>query len=310
MEISPNVSVVVVSYNTRDLLRECLRSVDASTMTPLEVFVVDNASVDGTQSMVASEFPGVTLIALERNLGFAGANNVALRRCRGSRILLLNPDATLAPDGLARLHATLSAWPRAASVGPRILNPDGSLQSCGYAFPTLMSEIRQSRRVNRALSRFVGPAPQGARPVPGAPAEVDWSDGACMLMRREALQAVGLLDEQYFLYTEELDWCFNARRAGWNIVVDPHAVVYHHRGQSSVSTGTSSLSTSLLVETRLRYYRKNHAASTAAAAALVLAAGYLKQWRSDPGGARAKLRGVGRWLTASGRRPGTHARLG
>jgi GT2 family glycosyltransferase len=308
METSPDVSVVVVSYNTRDLLRDCLRSVVGSSMTPLEVFVVDNASVDGSQSMVASEFPGVTLIALERNLGFAGANNVALRRCRGSRILLLNPDATLAPDGLARLHATLDAWPRAASVGPRILNPDGSLQSCGYAFPNLMSEIRQSKRVNRALSWFVQPVAQ--RAVPGAPGEVDWSDGACMLLRREALQTVGLLDEQYFLYTEELDWCFNARRAGWSIVVDPHAVVYHHRGQSSVSTGTSSLSTSLLVETRLRYYRKNHTAATAAAAALVLAAGYLKQWRSDPGGARAKLHGVGRWLAASCRRPGTHARLG
>ena len=148
-------------------------------------------------------------------------------------------------------------------------------------------------------------------PAPAGPSEVDWSDGACMLLRREALDAVGLLDEQYFLYTEELDWCFNARRAGWSIVVDSRAVVRHHRGQSSISTGSASLSTALLVEPRLRYYRKNHAIVTAAAAALILAAGYLKQWRTDPGEARAKLRGVGRWLAACTRRqPHAHSRLG
>lgn len=309
--MATDVAVIVVSYNTCALLRDCLQSVYASPSVPGEVFVVDNASADGSQAMVASEFPGVTLIALERNLGFAGANNVALRRCRASRVLLLNPDATLAPDALARLDATLDRWPDAAAAGPRILNADGTLQSCGYRFPTLLSEIRQSKRVGRLLSWVVLPEPEPGSVVPQGAAEVDWCDGACMLLRREALDAVGLLDEQYFLYTEELDWCFTARRAGWRIIVDPDAVVWHHRGQSSQSTGTGALSTALLVETRLRYYRKNHSRTTAVAAALILAAGYAKQWRLDPAASSAKLHGVGRWLAAGiSRQPRADAHLG
>ena len=235
MATATDVSVVIVSYNTRDLLRECLRSVYASSVTPREVFVVDNASSDGSQAMVAAEFPAVTLDALDRNLGFAGANNVAIRRSTGSRLLLLNPDAVLAPDALALLVAALDSRPRAASVGPRILNPDGSLQSCGYGFPSALSELRQSKRVDRVLTWAIGPAPVPSTPT--TTAEVDWSDGACMLLRREAVSSIGGLDEQYFLYTEELDWCFNARKSGWTIVVVPEAVVWHHRGQSSASTG-------------------------------------------------------------------------
>lgn len=300
--MATDVSAVIVSYNTCALLRDCLASVYASTVRPREVFVVDNASHDGSQAMVTAEFPAVTLLALDRNLGFAAANNVALRRAASPRILLLNPDATLAADALARLMATLDARPGAAVAGPRILNPDGSLQSCGYGFPTLLSEIRQSKRVNRLVSLVAGPGRVPDAAAPDTVREVDWCDGACMLLRRDALDGVGLLDEQYFLYTEELDWCLNARRAGWSIVVDPHAVVWHHRGQSSTSTGTSSRATALLVETRLRYYRKNHSLVTAMAAAAVVSAGFVKQLRTDPDGARAKLRGVGDWVASLRRR--------
>jgi GT2 family glycosyltransferase len=294
------ISAVVVSYNTRALLRDCLRSIYHSTVVPNEVFVVDNASSDGSVEMVRAEFPGVTVIALERNLGFAGANNIALRQFSGSRVLLLNPDAVLAPDALGTLSAALTRWSHAAAVGPYVKNPDGSTQSCGYRFPTLLGEIRQSRRIDRALGWVAGPnVPQ---PPATAEGEVDWADGCCLLIRREALAAVGLLDEQYFLYTEELDWCFNARKAGWQIVAVPTATVKHHRGQSSASTGTGSLTTALMVETRLRYYRKNYTLSTALAAAVVLGMGFLKQWRSDPRGSRAKLAGIGRWVRAATRR--------
>ena len=287
-----DVSVVVVSYNTRTLLRACLQSVYASQLVPREVFVVDNASHDGSAEMVAAEFPRVTLVALDRNLGFAGANNVAIRRCQGARILLLNPDATLAPDALGRLSAALDRRPGAASAGPRVLNPDGTLQSCGYRFPTLLREIRQSKHVNVALSAVLGPDPEPDPPVEET--EVDWSDGSCLLLRRAAIEEIGGLDEQYFLFNEEVDWCFNARRAGWAVVVVPAATVWHHRGQSSRNTGTGSLSTALLVETRLRYYRKNHSLPTAVAAAAVLGAGFLKQRGADPA-AGAKLDGIGRW---------------
>jgi GT2 family glycosyltransferase len=179
-----------------------------------------------------------------------------------------------------------------------VLNPDGSLQSCGYRFPTLLADVRQSRTVNRLLSLVIGPGPSSPHAPRITEGEVDWCDGACLLLRREALDTVGLLDEQYFLYTEEVDWCFNARKAGFTIVVSPDAHVYHHRGQSSASTGTGALTTALMVETRLRYYRKNHTTLTALAAAVILTAGFLKQRYVDPGGSRAKLTGVGRWVRA------------
>jgi N-acetylglucosaminyl-diphospho-decaprenol L-rhamnosyltransferase len=294
-----DVSVVVVSYNTRDLLRECLRSVQDSALRPLEVFVVDNGSTDGSPAMVRAEFPGVDLAVPGRNLGFAGGNNVAIRRCRGQFILLLNPDATVAADTIGRLCAALGRWPRAAAAGPRILNPDGSLQSAGYRFPTLLREIRQSKNVNRALTLLLGP--DEVPPPPTVEGEVDWSDGACLMLRKAAVDEIGGLDERYFLFNEEVDWCFNARKAGWSIIVVPDAAVWHHRGQSSSNAKGKSLSTALLVETRLSYYQKNHSAATAMLAAAVLGAGFAKQRRRDPRAAD-KLEGVARWARALFRR--------
>jgi hypothetical protein len=289
--MTTDVSVIIVSYNTRDLLRECLASVDRSERVRLDVLVVDNGSSDGSAAMVAAEFPSVQLIQHAENRGFAAANNVAIRRSRAPSVLLLNPDAAVRPDSIARLAAVLEAHPRAAAAGPLILNPDGTVQSCGYRFPGLVHELRQSRRVNRALSLVLGPLPVDL--LPRTCTEVDWCDGACLMVRRAALDEVGLLDEQYFLYTEELDWCCNARRRGWTILAAPDISVVHHRGQSSA--GVRHEATALLVETRLRYYRKNHGLPTALAAAGLLGAGFLKQRRSDPEGSRAKLEGISRW---------------
>lgn len=289
--MTTEVSVIIVSYNTRDLLRDCLTSVYRSERVRLEVFVVDNGSSDGSAAMVAADFPSVQLAQQTQNRGFAAAANVAIRRGRGDPVLLLNPDATVRPDTIASLATVLDAHPRAAAVGPRILNPDGTLQSCGYRFPSLTHEVRQSRHVNKALSVVLGPLPVNRVPV--EPSEVDWCDGACLMIRRAALDSVGLLDEQFFLYAEELDWCFNARRAGWSIFAAPDVFAVHHRGQSSA--GAKAETTALLVETRLRYYRKNHGLAAALVAAGVMGAGFLKQRRADPEGSRAKLDGIGRW---------------
>lgn len=254
--------------------------------------MVDNASGDGSVAMARAEFPDVTVVALDANAGFARASNLAARRTKAARLLLLNPDATVASDTIRVLNGTLDGLPRAAAVGPRILNPDGSFQSCGYRFPTLLAEVRQSKNVNRWLSALLGPLPPAL--APEETTEVDWCDGACMLVRREAFDAQGGLDEQYFLYGEELDWCFNARRLGWTIHVEPSARVWHHRGQSGAATSGSAFTTALLVETRLRYYRKNHSLPVALAAAAVLGAGFLKQRRHDPA-VPAKLEGITRW---------------
>jgi GT2 family glycosyltransferase len=285
---SPDVTVSIVSYNTRELLRACLRSVGASAGASLEVLVVDNGSSDGSPAMVRDEFPGVRLIDSGANRGFAAANNIAIRESAGRHILLLNPDTTVLAGTIASMAAFLDARDDVSICGPRVLFPDGSFQSCGYNFPTPLTEVRMSRRVGRALRSIVGeerPAPSGSSPY-----ECDWVDGCCLMIRRRVIDQIGPLDERYFLYTEELDWCFAARKAGWKIFALPQVEMFHHRGKSSEQVSDWSLT--LLVETKLRYFRKNHGLPTALFVSLLNAAGFVKCMRREPRKNRAKLRGV------------------
>lgn len=296
---APDVSVVVVSYNTRALLDACLRSVLASRGVGLEVFVVDNASPDGSADHVAAAFPGVTLVRNPVNRGFAAANNAAIRRAAGRHVLLLNPDTVVRPDTIARLSAFLDERPAIAITGPRVLNPDGTLQSCGYAFPTLAREIAGSRD-GRRLSRR-GRA-EGAA-ASGADRRVDWVDGCCLLIRRRVIDRIGPLDERYFLYAEELDWCRTAARAGWAIETCDEAEMTHFGGQSTAQVRAASLA--MLIETRLRYYRKHDGLGAALLVAAVYAAGCARRLFTEPEKSRAKLRGIGQWwasLRGDGRR--------
>jgi GT2 family glycosyltransferase len=286
--MTPDVSISIVSFNTRELLRACLASVCASVDASLEVFVVDNGSSDGSPAMVRAEFPGVRLVECRENKGFAAANNVALREARGRHLLLLNPDAAVLPSTVAAMVRFLDSHPEAGICGPKVLFPDGSFQSCGYNFPTPLTEVRTSRNVGRALRLLVGderPSPTGS-----APYACDWVDGCCLMIRRDALGQIGPMDEQYFLYTEEVDWCFAARKAGWGVFALPGVEMFHHRGKSSEQASEWSLA--LLVETKLRYFRKNHGLPTALFVSLVNAAGFVKCLRREPQKNRAKLRGV------------------
>jgi len=285
---TPDVTVSIVSFNTCDLLRSCLQSVSATAGVSCEVFVVDNGSSDGSTDMVAREFPDVQLIASPENRGFAAANNLAIERARGRYILLLNPDTIVFPGTIAAMAGFLDQHREAGICGPRILFPDGTFQSCGYNFPTPLTEVRMSKNVGKAIRAIVGddpPPPSGTVPY-----ECDWVDGACLMVRRAVIDQIGPLDEQYFLYTEELDWCCNARRAGWKVYALPQVEMLHHRGKSSEQVSDRSLA--LLVETKLRYFRKNHGPVTAVFVSLVNAAGFVKQMRRDPRKNRAKLRGV------------------
>jgi N-acetylglucosaminyl-diphospho-decaprenol L-rhamnosyltransferase len=285
---TPDVSVSIVSFNTRDLLRACLASVCASVDIDLEVFVVDNGSTDGSPAMVRDEFPGVRLVESPVNRGFAAANNLAIRQARGRHVLLLNPDAAVRPATIAAMAAFLESNPRAGICGPRVLFPDGSFQSCGYNFPTPLTEVRTSRHVGRALRLVVGDEP--ASPSGSGPYACDWVDGCCLMVCRGALEQIGPMDEQYFLYTEEVDWCFAARKAGWGVFALPHVEMFHHRGKSAEQASERSLA--LLVETKLRFFRKNHGLVTALFVSLVNAAGFVKCMRREPRKNRAKLRGV------------------
>jgi GT2 family glycosyltransferase len=237
-----DLSIVILNYNTREHLRACITALLAEGSTSLaggsiraEVLVVDNASSDGSADMIAAEFPWVGLIRSPRNGGFAFGNNQALRRARGATILLLNPDTLMPSGGIGRLLERLRAHPEAGIVGPKLLRPNGSMHlACRRSFPTpatafyrfsgLARLFPRSRRFGRYNLTFVDP---------DLPIEVDAVCGACMLLRREVLECVGLLDERFFMYGEDLDWCLRAREAGWTVRYEPSVVVQHQHGAAS-----------------------------------------------------------------------------
>jgi GT2 family glycosyltransferase len=287
----PDVTVSIVSFNTRELLAACLRSVFSTAHASFEVYVVDNGSADGSAEMVARDFPNARLIRSGGNIGFAAANNRALGAANGRYLLLLNPDTVVSPNTIGDMVAFMDQHRDAGICGPRILFPNGTFQSCGYRFPTLMSEIRQSKNIDKLLRRVVGEEPP--LKLETGPFEVDWVDGACLLIRQDAISQIGPLDEQFFLYAEELDWCHRARRAGWNVYALPTVEMIHYQGKSSAQMSDFSLA--LLVETRLRYYRKTHGTTMAAVTSLVYVAGCLKQLNRDRRKARVKLRATMRW---------------
>ena len=231
----PDVSIVVVSRNTRALLAACVRSVIA-TAPPLsiETIVVDSDSQDGSAAMVRASFPNVILLAPRENTGYARGNNLGIRRARGETILLLNPDTELTPGALANLHAALNADPAVGIVGPRLRYPDGSTQSSRRRFPTLATALAESTVLQEWWPRNPIVARYYMDDIPDThPHDADWLVGACLLVRRAVFDAVGLLDERLFLFGEEPEFCWRARRSGWRVRYTPAAVVLHHEGRST-----------------------------------------------------------------------------
>ncbi|MDP2727242.1 MAG: glycosyltransferase family 2 protein, partial [Dehalococcoidia bacterium] len=219
-----DVSVVIVSYNVSGLLRRCLESVFRSlerAALESEVLVVDNASSDGSGEMVRSSFPGVRLIQNQANRGFAAATNQGLTQSRGRYILLLNPDTEVLGDAPTRLTAFLESHPRAAMVTGQLLNADGTLQQGAFRFPNLWMSFFDFFPVHH---RLAGSRLNGRYPLDDmGPFEIDHPLGACMMVRRDVVEQVGLLDEAFFIYCEEIDWCMRIKRAGWHIYCLPQA---------------------------------------------------------------------------------------
>ena len=233
--VQPDLSVVIPSYNTRDLMEQALRTVaEASGDIGVEVIVVDNNSQDGSADMVAEKFPEVELIRTKRNLGFGGANNVAFGHVQGRYVLLLNSDTIVRPDTLRTLVAFMDENPEAGAAGCRILDPDGTLQlDCRRSFPTPAAAFYKLT----GLSRMFPDSRHFARYNltyldPDEVNEVDALSGSCMIVRRQVLEEVGGFDEAYFMYGEDLDWCFRMREAGWKIYYTPATEIIHFRGQS------------------------------------------------------------------------------
>jgi GT2 family glycosyltransferase len=254
-----DVSVVIVSWNTRDILRGCLRSIFEQTReVSFEVFVVDNNSHDGSAEMVRAEFPEVKLIVNAENRGFATACNQGMRATSARFTLLLNPDTIILDNAIFRCVQYANLHPDVGVVGCQVLEDEHRISPTGFSFPSPLNVFLALSGLSRAFprSRLFG------RP------ELSWWDrrteqdvnvvtGMFMLVRREAIAQVGLMDESYFVYSEEADWCYRFARAGWRRVFTPCAQIIHLDGGAK---STSQVSTKMFVQLQkssMIYHRKN-----------------------------------------------------
>ena len=264
------VSIAIVSWNTRKLLDKCLRSLDADPyLQRCEVWLVDNASTDGSPHFVRTNFPQVHLIESAVNVGFARANNLAIRASAGDKVLLLNPDTEVEPGGIQKLARFLEANPRAGAVGPMLIDSDGSLHVSTIQAPSLLGEFVRMFHLGDAFAS----RPSSGERDPLRAREVDVLEGACLMLRRSALDEVGLLDEDYFMYSEEVDLCQKLRKAGWTIHWVPEAKVIHHGGQSSQQVPMESFLH--LYRGKITYFRKQHGVVAAIAYKAILTAASL-----------------------------------
>ena len=233
IETALDLSIIIISYNTRELLMNCLRSVEASTSgCALEIFVVDNASRDGSPALVHDRFPQVRLINNNHNLGFARANNLALQQAGGRYALLLNSDTIVRPGNLEQLIGFADAHPHAGLIGVQLVNSDGSFQASFNNFPSLGTAIAEAWGL---MPRLSGNLHYPSRPPEQSQlaTKCDWVGGACLLARRAALNQVGLLDESYFMNSEEVDWAYRMQRGGWQVWYTPDVQVIHMGGGSA-----------------------------------------------------------------------------
>jgi GT2 family glycosyltransferase len=251
----PRVSIVIVSWNTRELLRACLRSArEAGREIPdgIEIVVVDNASQDGSCEMVDEEFPEVDLVRNSSNRGFAAATNQGIGRTKGRDVLLLNPDTEGRVGFLGALVAFLDAHPDAGAVGPRVVGARGESQASCFPLPTLGRELWRLFHLDRIQARGTYPASlfEATTPQP-----VESILGACLLIRREALEDAGALDERFFIYTEEIDFCRRLGDRGWRLYFVPQSVIVHYGGAS-----TAQVAGRMFVElyrSKVQYFRKH-----------------------------------------------------
>jgi N-acetylglucosaminyl-diphospho-decaprenol L-rhamnosyltransferase len=248
------LSVIVVSWNTRDQLKACLVSLVAAVAElsgSAEIFVVDNASSDGSAALVESHFPGVRLIANDTNLGFARANNLALAQSSGDYVLLLNSDTELLLGALAHMLAFAAANARLGAAGPLLLNSDRSLQPSAQPMLTPEREFWRLSFLDRLLPRASYRMERWDRHTPRP---VETLKGACLLLRRDALAEVGLLDDSYFMYTEEVDLCYRLAQAEWELWWVPQSQVIHH-GEASSRQAAQEMYIQLY-RSKVQFYRK------------------------------------------------------
>lgn len=255
-DLTIDLSIIIVSWNVRDLLRDCLRSIEEGRgELSIQTIVVDGASADGSAAMVATEFPWVDLLAMDENVGFPRGNNIGLERARGRYVLLLNPDTRVLDDALPALVGYADLHPDVDALGPQVLYADGSVQPSRFRFPTFATGLFVSTWMDGVVPGVLRHYSMEDIPVDQT-VEADWLLGACILVPREVVEKVGGLDEAYFMYAEELDWCRRLKNGGGRVVYGPVARVLHFVGKSSEQAVTARHIN--FQRAKLRYFRKYH----------------------------------------------------
>jgi N-acetylglucosaminyl-diphospho-decaprenol L-rhamnosyltransferase len=252
---APSVAVVIVTFESAETLGACLDSLRRYVGIPYEIAVVDNASTDGSATLARDHPAGARVIENPANLGFAAACNQGLRGTSASHVLFLNPDAEVTAGALEVLVAALDSRPSVGAVGPRTCHDDGTIQVSTGPDLTLMTEMRQRRLVRGVRDR----EPRAVLEASARHAtehEPAWVSGACLMARREALEAVGGFDEEFFLYEEDADLCRRLREAGWRVLFTPAAEIRHRLGRSMARTPERSRLE--YHRSHLRYYRKHN----------------------------------------------------
>ncbi|WP_366923787.1 glycosyltransferase family 2 protein [Metallumcola ferriviriculae] len=231
-----DLTIIIVNYNVKNLLYQALKSIPRGiSHISYEVQVVDNHSTDGSQEMVLRDFPEVDLIQNKENVGYAKANNQAIRKAKGKYILLLNPDTVILPGAIDKLMDYLSKHKQVGAIGPKIEMADGNLdKACKRGFPTPLNSLFKTVGLDKLFpnSRLFG-SYNLTYLNNDMEHLIDCLVGACMLVRREVIEKVGMLDEQFFMYGEDIDWCYRIKDAGWYIVYYPEAKIIHYKRASS-----------------------------------------------------------------------------
>jgi len=253
------LSTIIVHYRTLDTLPACLRTLQAATAgIEAEIVVVDNDSRDGLAAVLAGEFPAVRMITNSANVGYAQGVNRGLSGTTGEFVLVMNPDCTLEPGAFLSLIEHLRAHPRVAIVGPRIVNPDGSLEYSARSFPDHAAFLFNRYSL---LTRMFPRNPYSRRYLltdwdHASVRDVDWLSGACLMVRREAIRQVGPMDERFFMFNEDVDWCRRMKLAGWSVTYVPEARAVHHIGASR-----KRVAARVIVERHrgmIHYFHKHH----------------------------------------------------
>jgi GT2 family glycosyltransferase len=254
----PRLSIVIVTYNSVGQIDDCLRSIahDGRPRVDHEILVVDNSSTDGTSELIRAQWTGVRIVDAGGNLGFSRANNLGIRNSSGDLLLLLNPDTVVPAGAIDTMVSVLTSRPDVAILGPRLVDAAGRPELSFGRMMSPLAELRQKVLVRRSgrrglLATYVNALTQRER-------EVDWVSGACLLVRRADAESVGLMDERFFMYAEDVDFCAAVRARGRRVLFTPAATVTHLRGQSRASA--SAATEQAYRRSQIAFYEKHHPA--------------------------------------------------